>query len=273
MVAAGRQRGRPVEVPDHLVIGRRSSFEPRALLLLPGQGVLGFQHTDAWVDAGRRSLQTGLPTGPGRVKMVGVKHCSVWRRSDRLAVQLHLLLGVSELQRAGSLVRWRLLTVGQANGRRQVDDALRQVGVRRLEAARGIRVLEALRLKIGVRLRLRLLRLPLQVGRWSASVGRAWVVHLVIVYTAICPHSFRRPQTSLVGQRLVPPARGGVSGEQGACGEAVVIQQAGDDHHHHHHHHHNHQDLDKLQLGDFHALEGGEALAVTSTGDIGGGGV
>lgn len=52
-----------------------------------------------------------------------------------------------------------------------------------------------------------------------------------------------------VGQRLVPPARGGVSGEQGACGEAVVIQQAGDDHHHHHHHHHNHQDLDKLQLG------------------------
>lgn len=58
MVAAGRQRGRPVEVPDHLVIGRRSSFEPRALLLLPGQGVLGFQHADAWVDAGRRSLQT-----------------------------------------------------------------------------------------------------------------------------------------------------------------------------------------------------------------------
>lgn len=29
------------------------------MLLLPGQGVLGFQHTDAWVDAGRRSLQTG----------------------------------------------------------------------------------------------------------------------------------------------------------------------------------------------------------------------
>lgn len=122
----------------------------------------------------------GLPTGPGRVKMVGVKHRPVWRRSDRLAVQLHLLLGVSELQRAGPLVRRWLLTVGQANGRRQVDDALRQVWVRRLEAARGVRVLEALRLKIGVRLRLRLLRLPLQVGRWNASVGRAWVVHLVL---------------------------------------------------------------------------------------------
>lgn len=59
MVASGRQRGRPVKVPDGLVVGWRSSFEPRAVLLLPGQGVLGFQHADAWVDAGRRSLQTG----------------------------------------------------------------------------------------------------------------------------------------------------------------------------------------------------------------------
>lgn len=67
--------------------------------------------------------------------MVGVKHCSVRRRSDRLAVQLHLLLGVPELQGAGALVGRRLFAVGQANGRRQVDDALRQVGVRRLEAA------------------------------------------------------------------------------------------------------------------------------------------
>lgn len=112
--------------------------------------------------------------------MVGVKHCSVWRRSDRLAVQLHLLLGVPELQGAGALVRRRLLAVGQANGWRQIDDALRQVGVRRLEAARGVRVLEALRLKIRVGLRLRLLRLPLQVGRGNASVGRALVVHLVL---------------------------------------------------------------------------------------------
>lgn len=58
MVAAGRQRGRPVEVPDHLVIGWRSSLELRALLLLPGQGALRFQNADAWVDTGGRSLQT-----------------------------------------------------------------------------------------------------------------------------------------------------------------------------------------------------------------------
>lgn len=59
MVASGGQRGWPVEVPDGLVVGWRSSFESRAVLLLPGQGVLGFQHADAWVDAGRRGLQTG----------------------------------------------------------------------------------------------------------------------------------------------------------------------------------------------------------------------
>lgn len=112
--------------------------------------------------------------------MVGVKHRSVRRRSDRLAVQLHLLLGVSELQGAGALVgRW-LLAVRQADGGRQVNDALRQVRVRRLEAARGVGVLEALRLEAGVGLRLRLLRLPLQVGRGRGSVGGALVVHLVL---------------------------------------------------------------------------------------------
>lgn len=69
MVAAGRQRGRPVEVPDHLVIGRRSSFKPRALLLLPRQGVLGFQHADAWVDAGRWSLQTAQGQARSKVSV------------------------------------------------------------------------------------------------------------------------------------------------------------------------------------------------------------
>lgn len=165
--------------------------------------------------------------------MVGVKHRSVGRRSDRLAVQLHLLLWVPQLQGAGALVGRGLLAVRQADGGRQVDDALRQVGVRRLEAARGVHVLEALRRQVGVRLRLRLLRLPLQVGGGSASVGRAGVVHLVlwrrrrtrerglglrlaeamlarrvlptrgscrtyIVYAAVCPHSFRGPQASLL---------------------------------------------------------------------------
>lgn len=52
-----------------------------------------------------------------------------------------------------------------------------------------------------------------------------------------------------VGQWQVSPARRGVSWEEGARRQAVVVQKTGDDHHHHHHHHHDHQDLDELQLG------------------------
>ena len=118
------------------------------------------------------------------MQLVRVEHGSVGRRSDRLAVQLHLLLRVSELQGAGTLVRRRLLAVRQADGGGQVDEALGQVGVRRLEAARGVRVLEALRLegrlRLGLGLGVGVLLLPLQVGRGDAPVWRAGVIHLVL---------------------------------------------------------------------------------------------
>lgn len=42
MAVAGRQGRRVVVVSDHLAVGRGSSFHSRALLLLPGQGLLGF---------------------------------------------------------------------------------------------------------------------------------------------------------------------------------------------------------------------------------------
>lgn len=41
VAVAGAQGRRVVVVPDHLAVGGRSSFDSRALLLLPGQGVLG----------------------------------------------------------------------------------------------------------------------------------------------------------------------------------------------------------------------------------------
>lgn len=106
------------------------------------------------------------------MQRVGVEHGSVGRGPHRLSVQLHLLLGVSELQRAGPLVRGGLLPVRQADGGGEVDEALRQVGVRRLEARRGEGVLEALGrgLRLGV---------PLQVGR-GPSVWGPGVVHLVL---------------------------------------------------------------------------------------------
>lgn len=72
--------------------------------------------------------------GAGGVEGVGVKHCPVGRRSDRLAVQLHLLLRVSKLQGAGTLVRRGFLPVREADGGGEVDEALGQVGIRRLEA-------------------------------------------------------------------------------------------------------------------------------------------
>lgn len=114
---------------------------------------------------GSWELLPGLQTGTGWVEgVVGVEHRSVGRRSDRLPVQLHLLLRVSKLQRAGTLVRRGLLPVRQADGGGQIDEALGQVGVRRLEATRGVRVLEALRLERRLRLGMGVLRLPLQVG-------------------------------------------------------------------------------------------------------------
>lgn len=61
MAVAGGQGRRVVVVPDHLAVGRGGSFHSRGLLLMPG--LLGFQHTDARVHAGRRGLQTGLQTG------------------------------------------------------------------------------------------------------------------------------------------------------------------------------------------------------------------
>lgn len=72
--------------------------------------------------------------GAGRVEGVGVKHRPVGRCSDRLAVQLHLLLRVSKLQGAGTLVRRGFLPVREADGGGEVDEALGQVGIRRLEA-------------------------------------------------------------------------------------------------------------------------------------------
>lgn len=111
---------------------------------------------------------------------MGVEHCSVGRRSDRLAVQFHLLLRVSKLQGAGALVRRRLLPVREADGRREINEALGQVGIRRLEATRGVRVLEALGLERRLGLGLGVLRLPLQVGRGDPSVWRAGVIHLVL---------------------------------------------------------------------------------------------
>lgn len=71
----------------------------------------------------------------------------------------------------------------------------------------------------------------------------------------------------------MPPSVRAVALEERSSRQSVVVQQARDDHHHHHHHHHDDQDLNELQLGDFHALERGIALAVARTRDIGGRGV
>lgn len=71
------------------------------------------------------------------VNQVTVVDGPVGRRPHRLAVELHLLFGVAELQGAGSLV-WRgLLTVRQRDGGWQVDLML-QVGVGGLEAAEAV---------------------------------------------------------------------------------------------------------------------------------------
>lgn len=71
------------------------------------------------------------------VDQVTVVDGAVGRRPHRLAVELHLLLGVPQLQSAGALVGGRLLAVRQGDGGRQVDLVL-QVGVGGLEAAEAV---------------------------------------------------------------------------------------------------------------------------------------
>lgn len=71
MAVAGGQGRRVVVVPNHLAVGRRSPFYSRALLLLPGQGVLGHQHADAGVDTRRGSLETRSKTKSAINKMDG----------------------------------------------------------------------------------------------------------------------------------------------------------------------------------------------------------
>lgn len=71
------------------------------------------------------------------VDQVTVIDGPVGRRPDRLAVEFHLLLGVSELQGAGTLVRWGFLAIRQRDCGRQVDLVL-QVRVGGLEAAEAV---------------------------------------------------------------------------------------------------------------------------------------
>lgn len=48
-----------VKVPDGFAVSRGSSLDLRVLFLLPGQSLLGRQHTNTWMDAWGRSLQPG----------------------------------------------------------------------------------------------------------------------------------------------------------------------------------------------------------------------
>lgn len=56
---AGDLGWRVVVVANHLAVGWGRSLHSRALFVLPGQGVLGLHHSDAWVDARGRGLQPG----------------------------------------------------------------------------------------------------------------------------------------------------------------------------------------------------------------------
>lgn len=107
----------------------------------------GVGRTDARVTAGRPRAASSHPStssphpsqapASSHVDQVTVVDGPVWRRSHRLAVELHLLLGVTELQGTRPLVRRGLLTVRQRDGGRQVDLML-QVGVSGLEAAEAV---------------------------------------------------------------------------------------------------------------------------------------
>lgn len=111
-------------VPDHLAVGRRRPLHPAAAAVAGG--------ADARVTAGR-----ARPPEHGVIYQVTVEDGSVWGRAHRLPVELHLLLGVAQLQRAGSLVGRGLLAVRQRDGGRQVDLVL-QVRVRGLEAVEAV---------------------------------------------------------------------------------------------------------------------------------------
>ena len=91
---------RPRIVPYHLAVRRRRSLHPT---IAPIAG-----RADARVTAGG-----ARPPVHGVIYQVTVEDGSVGGGTDRLSVELHLLLGVSQLQRAGSLVRGGLLTVRQ----------------------------------------------------------------------------------------------------------------------------------------------------------------
>lgn len=75
------------------------------------------------------------------VHQVTVEDRAVGWCSHGLTVQLELLLGVAQLQRARALVRWRLLSIRKCDGGRQVD-VLLQERVGRLETAKTISLQE-----------------------------------------------------------------------------------------------------------------------------------
>lgn len=93
----------------------------------------GVGGTDARVAAGG----AWPPPSAVHVDEVTVKDGPVGRRSHRLPVELHLLLGITQLQCTGTLVGRGFLAVRQRDGGRQVDLVL-QVGVGGLEAAESV---------------------------------------------------------------------------------------------------------------------------------------
>lgn len=114
----------PGVVPDHLAVGRRWSLHP------PVAPITG--RTDARVTAGGTR-----PPVHRVIYQVTVEDGSVGGGPHRLSVELHLLLGVPQLQGAGSLVRGGLLAVRQRDGGRQVDLVL-HVGVGWLEPVEAV---------------------------------------------------------------------------------------------------------------------------------------
>ena len=125
---------------------------PAALLVLEGGGA-GVVADDLAVGGGR---PLHAPTAPvargadarvaaggagaaqhGTFHQVAVEDGSVWGRAHRLPVQLQLLFGVPQLERAGALVGRGLLPVRQRDGGRQVDLVL-QVRVGGLEAVEAV---------------------------------------------------------------------------------------------------------------------------------------
>lgn len=111
-------------VADHLAVGGWWPLHPATAAVAGG--------TDARVTAGG-----ARPPEHGVIYQVTVEDGSVWGGPHGLPVELHLLLGVAQLQRAGSLVGRGLLAVRQRDGGRQVDLVL-QVRVRGLEAVKAV---------------------------------------------------------------------------------------------------------------------------------------